>query len=136
MGDLLRQDLVPPELDERLEEWANFFRDRHKFNRVKSIEGQFNPYSPGSWDSGWGDPGAPTAVAREPDLPRVLLTHTAVQELPKPPRWAITYAYCYPHLERWQVLKFIRKYTGHRLSWVRYLDLVEIGRVRVWARIR
>ena len=133
---MIRESLVPPELDERLKEWARYFRDRHRYNRVQSIEGRFNPYSPGSWDSGWGEPEAPQSVLPEIKLPRVLLTHTAVHELPRLHRWAITYAYCYANLERWQVLKFIKKYTGQRISWKSYLEVVDIGRVRIWSRIR
>lgn len=126
-----------PELDERLHEWSRFFKDRHHFSRCASMEGRFNPHAPGSWDSGWGDPGAPSAILPEIKLGRVLETHKCVMGLGSDSwglsrKWAITYAYCYPHLERWMVLKFIKRHTGRRFTWVQYLDLLEIARLRVW----
>lgn len=124
-----------PELDERLREWSSYFKDRHRFNRCKSIEGRFNPFAPGSWDSGWGDPGAPQTILPEVKLPRVLQTHACVQSLQKPYKWAITYAYCYPSLERWMTLKLMKKYTGRRFSWKVYLETVDLARMRVWACI-
>ena len=126
---------LPEELDERLREWARFFKDRHHWERVKSLEGRFEAHSPGSWDEGWGskDEIPPQPLAPAVELPRVLQTHQAVMELDKAGRWKVTYAYCYPHLERWQVLKFLRKYTGHRYTWNQYMDGLDIARMRVWA---
>jgi hypothetical protein len=127
----------PVELDERLEEWARYFKDRHHYSRCASIEGRFNPHAPGSWDSGWGDPGAPSAIRPEVKLSRVLQTHACVMGLPKPDyKWAITYAYCYPHLEKWLVLKCLKKYTGRRSTWNQYLELLEIGRMRIWGALQ
>ena len=131
-----RESLVPPELDERLIEWARYFKDRHKFNRCASLEGRFSPYAPDAWDSGWGEPGAPVAPLPEILLPRVLRTHEAVQSLERAYKWVVTYGYCFPSLERWQVLKSLRKYTGRRYTWGAYLDALEIAKVRVWAGIR
>src|SRR5687767_922432 len=98
-----------------------------------SIEGRFNPYDPGSWDAGWGDPGAPQAILPEIKLPRVLQTHACVQSLSKAGKWAVTFGYCYPNLERWQILKFLKKYTGERMTWKSYLHVLDMGRIRVWA---
>jgi len=127
---------VPPELDERLNQWATYFRDRHRYSRCGSAEGRFNAHAPGSWDSGWGDVEASGSVPRELKLSRVLETHACVQGLPdKAQRWCVTYAYCYPHLEKWMVLKFLKKHTGRRFSWKQYLECLEIGRVRIWAQL-
>jgi hypothetical protein len=133
----VKRDLVPDELDERLIAWARYFRDRHRFERTRSIEGRFNPISEGSWDEGWGtqDEIPPQAPAPILDLPGVLQTHVAIHELPKMQKWAVTYGYCYPGLERWKILKLIGKYTGQRLTWTRYLDELEIARVKLWARL-
>jgi hypothetical protein len=133
-----RQDLCPPELDELLNEWSRYFKDRHKWERAKSLEGQFNAFSPGAWDTGWGDKGEipPDPLKPPVELRRVLKTHQAVQELEKRYKWSITLSYCYPSLNRWRVLKLMKKYTGRRFSWNGYLDLLEIARVRVWARVR
>ena len=131
----LNEISIPDELDERLIEWSRYFKDRHKFNRCKSLEGGFNPYAPGAWDSGWGDPGAPTAILPDIVLPRVLKTHACIQELPKANKWAITFGYCYPGLERWQVLKSLKKYCGRRFTWKEYLEVLDVARLRVWSGI-
>lgn len=130
------QTQLPAELDERLNEWGRYFKDRHRYSRCASIEGRFNPHAPGCWDSGWGDPGAPSAILPEIKLPRVLQTHECVMALQTQYKWAITYAFCYPSLEKWMVLKFLKKYTGRRFSWNAYLETLEIGRVRTWAAMR
>lgn len=125
---------LPDELDERLKEWARYFRDRRRLERCRSLEGRFNPFNPGSWDAGWGDPEAVPAYLPPVVMPRVLRTHACVQSLPsKSQRWSITIGYCYPSLQRYQVLKILRKYTGRRFNWNGYLDELDMGRMRVWA---
>lgn len=125
---------LPSELDERLREWAHYFKDRKRYSRCASIEGRFNPFAPGCWDEGWGDPGPPQAVPPEPKLPRVLKTHACVMGLPsKAQRWAITFGYCYPSIDRHHVLRALKKYTGRRFTWKAYLDELDSGRMRVWA---
>jgi hypothetical protein len=125
---------LPEELDERLREWARYFKDRRRYTRCQSIEGRFNPFAPGSWDAGWGDPGAPQGVLPAIVLPRVLRTHACVMGLPeRSQRWAVTLRYCYPGLERFQILKIIRKYSGKRQSWKRHEEDLDIARMRVWA---
>lgn len=128
---------LPEELDERLNEWARHFKDRKRFERAKSLEGRFVAASPGSWDEGWGSQDEIPVQRYAPpvDLRRALLTHAAVMELDRCQRWAVTYGYCYPHLERWQVLKFVKKYTGQRLSWKTYLEVLDTARLRVWSRL-
>lgn len=134
MGSV-RELRLPEELDERLREWARYFKDRRRYERCASIEGRFNPFAPGAWDEGWGDPGPPARVHTEVRLKRVLETHEAIQAQERAYKWSITYAYCYPHLEKWQVLKFLRKYTGRRFSWASYLETLDIARIRVWSSL-
>ena len=131
----MRRDEIqlPPELDERLKEWARHFRDRRRLERCRSIEGRFNPHAPGSWDAGWGDPEAAPSYLPPIVLPRVLRTHACVQSLQKPGKWAITLGFCYPGLQRYQVLKILKKYTGRRFTWKSYLNELEMARLRVWA---
>ena len=131
----MRRDEIqlPPELDERLKEWARHFRDRRRLERCRSIEGRFNPHAPGSWDAGWGDPEAVPSYLPPIVLPRVLRTHACVQSLQKPGKWAITLGFCYPGLQRYQVLKILKKYTGRRFTWKSYLNELEMARLRVWA---
>jgi hypothetical protein len=124
---------LPSELDDRLKEWARHFKDRRRYERCKSIEGRFNPHAPGSWDSGWGDPEAVPDYLPPILLPRVLRTHACVMQLHKPGKWAITLGFCYPGLQRYQVLKIMKKYTGRRFTWKDYLGELEVARVRVWA---
>jgi hypothetical protein len=33
------------------------------------------------------------------------------------------------------VLKFLRKYTGERMSWRDYLDLLDMARMRIWGML-
>jgi hypothetical protein len=35
-------------------------------------------------------------------------------------------------LPKYVVLRLVKKYTGHRLNWKAYLELLDIGRMRVW----
>ena len=127
---------LPNELDDRLKEWAAYFKDRRRWERCKSIEGRFNAYAPGSWDAGWGDPEALQTILPEIKLPRVLRTHECVMELPsKAQRWAVTFGYCYPGLDRYRVLKALKKYTGRRFTWNGYLDELDMARMRIWACI-
>lgn len=131
----LNEIKIPDELDVLLIEWSRFFKDRQRFSRCASIEGLFNPYSPGAWDSGWGDQGAPRDMLPEVLMPRVLKTHACVQELPTANKWAITFWYCYPMLQRWQILKYLKKYCGRRFSWKEYMEVVDVGRLRVWSAL-
>jgi hypothetical protein len=130
-------NLTPPELEDRLIEWGRFFRDRHRFTKCASIEGNFNPHAPGAWDGGWGEPGAPTAPLPAIDVLRAIRTNEALISLGsdsvgKVYKWSITYHYCFPGLERWRVLKAIRKYSGRRLNWKQYGEALDIARIRLW----
>lgn len=133
-----RLDLLPQELEDRLIEWARYFKDRHKYSRCASLEGNFNPHSPDSWDSGWGDPGAPRSVLPDINVLRAIQTNDAIVGLGSDPlgriyKWTITYHYCFPGLERWRILKAIKKYSGRRLNWKEYGEALDIARLRVWA---
>ena|SRR5690242_1549974 len=131
-----RLNLHPPELEERLMEWARYFRDRHKYSRCASLEGNFNPHAPGAWDSGWGDPGAPTAPLPAIDVQRAIRTNEAIVGLPERVyRWCITYHYCFPQLDRHVILKAMRKYSGRRLTWAKYTEALDIAKLRVWAAL-
>ena len=133
-----RLDLVPRELEDLLIEWARWFKDRQNSTvRCFSLESYFNPTDPKARDSGWGDPGAPTLVLPPVDVPRAIQTNQAIVGLGsdssgKVYKWSITYHYCFPGLDRWRVLKGIRKYSGRRLNWKQYGEALDIARVRVW----
>ena len=135
-----RVDFLPQELEDRLIEWSRFYRDRHQYSRCASLEGNFNPHAPGAWDAGWGDPGAPAAPLPAIVVPRAVQTNEAIVGLGndstgKVYKWSITYHYCFPGLDRWRILKAIRKYTGRRLTWNSYSEALDIARIRVWSAL-
>lgn len=120
--------------DDLLREWGRYFRDRRQFERCKSIEGRFRAMPEDYEREGWGEPGAPVVVPPINVL-RVLKTHEAVMETPKLQRWCITYAYAYPGLPRFVVLRCMRKWTGRRLNWKTYMEALDVGRFRVHCTI-
>jgi len=135
-----REDLIPQELEDRLIEWSRFFKDRQRYSRVGSLEGLYERMAPGAWDAGWGDPGAPERTLPPVVVPRAIQTNEAIVGLGsdsagKVYKWTITYHYCFPGLERWRILKSIRKYSGRRLNWKQYGECLDIARVRVWAAL-
>ena len=122
-------------LDERLWEWAAYFKDRKRLNSAGSIEGRFKPHSDDYASEGWGNPEkTPTPAPRPRDwVLRAVETHEAIQSLDIKYKWGLTYAFCYPGLSRHLVLRMMKKYTGKRFTWNTYLELVNIGRYRVQA---
>ena len=126
---------LPPDLDERLWEWAHFFRDRKRLESCRSIEHRFRATSDDFAKEGWGDTEAAPSVqpARSWRLPRALEVHEVIQTLERKYKWALTYGYCYPSLPRYLTLRLMKKYTQTHLTWTKYLDLVDIGRIRVYA---
>lgn len=127
---------LPDELDERLREWARAFKDRHRWGKCGSLEGQFNRFMPGVREESWGPPEPPGAILPPLMMPRVLRTHECVMSLPsRSQRWVITFRYCYPGMARHQVLKAMRKYTGKRFSWKEQENELEMAKMRVWACI-
>jgi hypothetical protein len=124
--------------DDRLREWAYFFRDRGFREHCRSIEHRFRAQSEDFASEGWGDEEAAPSVrpARSYELLRALETHAAIQQLDRIYKWALTYFYCYPGLPKFVVLRCMRKYTGHRLSWSKFEEALDIGRCRVHTTIR
>lgn len=121
-------------VDELLREWAYFFRDRQKLNHCRSIEHRFRRSSDDADPDGWGDmdstPKASPALCYR--LPRALITHDAVQTLPKLNKWALTYGFCFPGLPKFVVLRCMKKWTGRRLNWQSYLEQLDVARFRMY----
>lgn len=125
---------LPGDLDERLWEWAYFFRDRRKLEACGSAEKHYKAHSDDFAIEGWGDVEAPprTQPAKSYRLLRALETHEQIQSLDKQYKWALTYSYCYPSLPKFIVLRLMKKYIGRHLNWKQYLDILDVGRMRVW----
>lgn len=118
--------------DELLREWAHFFRDRRKFEHCRSIEHRFRATSDDFGPSGWGDnEAAPAQRGPSWSLLRAFSTQDLLDRIPLESRWAITFAYCYPNLPRTIVLRLMKKWAKRRLNWKSYLDILDIGRMRV-----
>ncbi len=133
----MRDLIVPEETDERLREWAHFFRDIKRLNHCKSIEHRFKAVSDDFAVEGWGDMDSAPKVspARSYSLRQALLTHEVIQQLDRIYKWALTYGYCYPSLPKFVVLRCMKKYTGRRLHWSGYCEALDIGRMRVHTAI-
>lgn len=123
--------------DELLREWGHFFRDRRQFERCRSIEHRFRATSEDFGPDGWGDEeAAPKTQPRGSySLRRALQTHDALQLLKPIQKWAVTYAFAYPGLPKFVVLRCMRKWTGRRLNWQGYLEQLDLGRFRVHGAI-
>lgn len=123
--------------DQALREWAFFFRDRRRFEHCRSIEHRYRRIQGDADPDGWGDvEAAPkTSPGASYRLQEAILTHDHVMSLPKLNKWAITFAYCYPNLERALVLRMMKKWTGRRLNWKTYLEALNIGLYRVHTAI-
>jgi hypothetical protein len=123
--------------DQRLREWGWFYRDRKSLNHCRSIEHRFRATSEDAAVEGWGDMDAAPSVnpGRSYSVLRANQTHDAILELDRIYRWALTYAYCYPSLPRFIVLRCMRKFTGRRLNWRSYTEALEIGRFRLYTTI-
>ena len=126
---------LPEDLDERLWEWAYFFRDRKRLETCASAEKHYKAHSDDFAAEGWGDMEAPpkTQPARSYRLLRALETHEVIQTLDKKYKWALTYSYCYPGLPKFVVLRLMKKWTGRRLNWDRFIQDLDIARMRVYA---
>lgn len=128
---------LPEECDERLREWASFFRDRRRWLRCGSLEGRYKRVAGEPDPEGWGDPeSVPTKPPRPKDwILRAIETNEAIMQLQLVQRWCLTYAFAYPGLPRFVVLRALKKFTKRHLTWQAYLDQVDIGRLRVWASL-
>lgn len=124
--------------DELLKEWAWFFRDRVRLERCRSIEHRYRATSEDFAAEGWGDMDAAPRIqpARSYKLLLALETHEIIQSLDRLNKWALTYGFCYPHLPRFVVLRCMKKFTGKRLTWTGFSDLLYLARCRVHARYR
>lgn len=128
----MKRDL--PEIEDRLREWAAYFKDRRRLDRCKSIEHRFTPHGEDFAKEGWGDDEAAPTPARKPlNVIRAIQTHDAVMQLPHLQKWSITYAYCYPALPRGMVLRCLKKWLGKPVSWKVFVEQVEVGKYRVAA---
>jgi len=135
----MKRDLqIPEEVDDRLREWAFFFRDRRRLETCASIEKRFQPHSEDFGPGGWGDNEAPPPdrSTRDFRLPRALETHDAVQALETRYKWCLTYAFCYPSLQRHVVLRWIKRRTKRHLTWAQYLESVDFARLRVFSALK
>lgn len=139
----MKRDLqIPEEVDERLKEWAAFFRDRASRSTLGSAESRYKPHSDDYAAEGWGDPEAVPVPAPRPRnwVLRAQEVQDVMTTLAKSPEgrryaWVLTYAYAYPYLPRFVVLRCIKKFTGQRLTWATYLDVLDIGRLKVSAML-
>jgi hypothetical protein len=123
------------DIDERLREWASYFRDRRSLESCRSIEHRYRPVSEDFAAEGWGDQDAAREPKRTFILLRALATHDAVMQLEKAQKWSVTYAYCYPSLPRGLVLRCMKKWIGKPVSWKVFTEQVEIARYRVAASL-
>ena len=119
--------------DELLWEWAHFFRDHRLREHCRSIEHRFKASSDDFGPDGWGDEESVPSVRLPASwgLRRAIQTHEAIQQLDRIYKWALTYAYCYPGLPKFVVLRCMKKYTGRRLAWKAFLDVLDVARYRV-----
>jgi hypothetical protein len=125
------------DIDELLREWANFFRDRRRFEHCRSIEHRYQRKAGDADPDGWGDvEAAPKPPRPNFILMRALETHEAVMQLPKVQKWSITYAYCYPSLPKGMVLRCMKKWVGRPVSWKVFIEQVEIGKYRIAAVLK
>src|SRR5688572_9855544 len=128
-----RIDLVPYECDERLQDWACYFRDYRSRERCKSLEGRYQRHSDDLGEDVSEDVReAPKRPKTRDWVLKAIQVHEALQQLDRQYQWALTYSYCYPSLPKFVVLRLMRKYTGRRMGWNAFRDLVDIGRIRVW----
>ena len=134
----MKRDTNLEMVDELLREWGYFFRDRHQLNRCRSIEHRFQATSDDFSKEGWGDMESAPSVrpSRLYAVRRALDTHEAVQQLQPVQKWALTYAFCFPGLPKFVVLRLMKKWTGRRFNWKAYLEQLDIGRVRVYCFLR
>jgi hypothetical protein len=127
---------IPEEVDERLREWAWYFRDRKRLEHCRSIEHRYKPHSDDYAIEGWGDMQAPPTTPKPArSVLRALETDDEIRKLDLKYRWALTFGFCYPSLPRFVVLRLMKKWTGTRFTWGQYLDSLDIARCRLFAAL-
>ena len=126
------------EVDERLREWAAYFKDRQRYSSIGSAERKFKPHSDDYAKEGWGDPTPPPPTPAKPRnwVLRACQTNDAIMQLDPVHKWSLTYAFAYQNLPRFVVLRVIKKFTGRKMTWNAYLEAVDIGRMRLWTLLR
>ena len=126
---------IPEIVDERLWEWGRYFRDRGRLETCGSAEKYFRAHSEDFAAEGWGEQekAAPVKPAKPGAVLEAIRTNEVVMGLVPVQKWGVTYWYCYPGSPRFVVLRGVKRFTGHRLNWQRYLEQVEIARLRVSA---
>jgi len=120
------------EIDDRLKEWAFYFRDRRRLSSCGSAERLYRPHSEDYANEGWGDPPASPKAPQRRSILRAIQVNDALVQLPLVNRWALTYGFAYAHLPRFIVLRCMKKYAKKKLTWQEFLDAVELGKVRLW----
>lgn len=135
----MKRDL--PETEERLRLWGSYYRDRYRWNKTLSIEGNFQPGSDDYIREGWGDPEkAPNPPPKKRNW--ILDAHAVQDAVTRISRiedgrllaWALTYHYAYPFLPKGLVLRVMRKHNGgRRMNWQTFELWVERGVYRVAA---
>lgn len=106
--------------------------------RCGSLEGRYKRIAGEDDGEGWGEiESAPEAVRARPRdwILRAIETNGAIMRLHLVQRWALTYAFAYPGLPKFVVLRALKKFTKRHLTWKQYMDQVDIGRLRVWAAL-
>lgn len=132
----MKRDLqIPEDVDERLWNWARYFRDRTNWGSCASAEKKFKAHSTDFAAEGWGEPVPPQQMpqVRSNAILEAAQTNDVVMQLNTLQKWSLTYFFCYPSLPRFVVLKALRKFSGRRLNWKQYLEQVDLGRLRVAA---
>lgn len=134
----MKAELDLTEVEELLQEWAFFYRDRRRFESCRSIEHRFKAHSDDFAVEGVAVDSTPKEKERKPDynMNRAHQTHEALMALPKIQKWAITYWYCYPWLKEGLVLRVMRKWVGQPVNRKVYREQLEIGRFRMYAWLK
>ena len=129
---------IPNDVDERLREWGSYFKDRRRYMRCGSAEGNYRRHADDPDPDGWGavERPVPTKPKERNWVLRAIKTNELILNLPIVQRWCVTYAFAYPGLPKFVVLRCIKKFSGRQLSWSAFLDQVDMGRLRVWSQIR
>ena len=126
-----------PEIDDRLREWAHFFRDpTFRAQTCASAEKYFRATSADATDEGWADwqeaaprPKPPPSWA----MRRATETNDQIRRLDRIYRWALTYCFCFPNAPKGRVLSAMRHRTNRRMNWSSFLDTVDIARIRLYS---
>lgn len=120
------------EVEERLKEWAFYFRDKHTLSTCGSAERLYKPHSDDYSIEGWGDPPPVPKAPMKRSIRRAIEVNEALVKIPVLNRWAITYGYAYPYLPRFVILRCMKRHARARMTWREFLDAVELGKVRIW----